>query len=90
MPIPKRVLQEASRPLAERVLEFLQRDPDSGYSLAEIVAEFEGTDEGLASMMLAFRTQLVEGYAAALDALVRDGKVLQVVHQGNTYYAVAG
>ena len=96
MPIPIQKLNEAIRPLDERIVEFLQRNSGQAYNLFELYATLEGFDaQGLRMKYFldpqngAIRAR-VGSYVQTLIALCRDGKVVEAQHQGETYYGLAG
>jgi hypothetical protein len=97
MPKPVAELLEATRPLEERILEFLSATPGQAYSLPEIYVEVERLDPELralfTSMWLAAalegRTTVPTGWATALSRLVASGAVGMRALRGTDYYWAA-
>jgi hypothetical protein len=94
MPIDMQQFKEASKPLGERVLEFLSKDPNQAYSIIEIAAAVEGYAPDQISVLLLLegtrgQSKTWDRYAEVLTSLVEQRKVAQAVHKGSTYYAAA-
>lgn len=91
MPIPIDKFQAASQPLPERIIDLLSGRSDAAFSLFEIVAAVEGVDESSAQILLMVSREDANGvarrYAAALDQLVKSGRVSAATVGGLTYYA---
>ena len=90
MPIPVKVLQEKSRPLTERISEFLAKNRGNAYNATEIYGGLEGLGESAALFLLLGRRygqDELDPYRMALDALVQDGTIEQYTHSNVAYYA---
>jgi hypothetical protein len=94
MPVPVRVIKEAAKPLAQRVLEFLEEHRQLAYSVDEIYSHLEGIDGDQLALVLRLleegqqNARLAE-YQAALDQLVRQSdrtRVQSVPYDGRAYY----
>jgi Fe2+ or Zn2+ uptake regulation protein len=93
MPIPVAVLDQAARPLRERVLDVLSKDPSQAYSAVEIYGRLQGLTETalavLAILTLAAKTSAgLSPVEETLRALEADGLVRSAVHNNVTYYAI--
>lgn len=51
MPVPIETLQQAERPLDDRIVEFLQRDPAQAFTLEEIAVGVSGLDSAWAAVL---------------------------------------
>jgi hypothetical protein len=90
MPISLDKLEEANRPLVERIAEFLARDPQNGYSEIEIFGNLEGFGNYAALYLLLDRqagTRKIEPYKKALEELLTKGVVTRHSYNGVDYYA---
>lgn len=97
MPKLVRELEELQRPLADRIFEFLQRDPAKAYTAVEIAASIEGGGDPstVALMRLAFivvnpsdREQAVRPYVEQLAEMVKAKMVRSFDDNGTIYFAV--
>jgi hypothetical protein len=85
------MLQEARRPVRERVLEFLERNPDTAYSPGEIFVGLEGWSEMAAALALAIVTKeapVLVPVADALRTLEAEGLIQSAQHFNVPYYAI--
>jgi hypothetical protein len=101
MPVPIARLQEAQRPVKERVLEILQADPTQGFSVLDVYSAVAGgsapgsdpaTSRAFASLYLAVsspeaRAASLRPIQEALESLVAEGQVSKYPYQNEQYYA---
>ena len=98
MPIPIAELQKAARPLAGRILGFLESRPDEAFSVLEIIEAIEGIAAAdVPALVLAERrahgqSPLLESYLSALSGLEHDAmsgcQVISADHGGTRYFGV--
>jgi len=93
MPIPVAKLQERTAPLAERILDFLRKNPTQAYSETELYGSIHGlSDSALALFIVILLAGKSDGRMAeireALKTLERDGLIQAAKHLNTTYYAI--
>lgn len=93
MPVPVATLQDAARPLTDRVYEFLAQRPDQGFSLPEIIQGTEHMGESAFALAWAFMTEAQRGallspYEAALRELQANDRVVVLPYRGVDHFAV--
>jgi hypothetical protein len=91
MPIPVAQLQEANRPLRERILDFLRKNPGQAYSVPEILAGLEGWSEmgsALAVLLLFKEPGPAVPIKDALTTLEAEGLVHSAKQLNVPYYAI--
>lgn len=93
MPISISEFDAKARPVEERIVEFLDKNPRQAYSLSEVVATLEGY-ESIGGFVLAITMQgdekkrrLLGPYAVAFKTLLEGGRIRRGVHQGQEYFA---
>lgn len=92
MPVEVKTLQEAQRPLADRVLEFLKAGKGKAFTVAEVYAGVEGFSDSAIAMaaLLAAATSPrdspFEQHRRALEELVARGDVASGEYRNQTYY----
>jgi hypothetical protein len=94
VPIDIDQFKAATRPLADRVLEFLNKTPSQAYSLIELIVALEGITESNLTWLLALermgghRSKTWDSYQEAVAVLLTEGKIVEAQVRGITYYAV--
>lgn len=92
MPINARLLKEKQKPIKERILEFLERQPGQAFTLNEIAADLEGhlmVSEYLFQLLMEQgegRTSTDPLYVEALAELSSEEAIESGAHRGDTYY----
>jgi hypothetical protein len=91
MPIPVAQLKEANRPLRERILEFLEKNPSQAYTAAEVLIGLEGWSEmaaALAILLLRKQGGALGEVREVLTTLEAEGLVQSAQHLDVPYYAI--
>ncbi len=94
MPIDIKLFEDATKPLVERIRDFLTANQHKAYTAFEIIAALEGfTDVPTATFLIALqkssgsKSQTWEKYVSALSELIARKEVREALVQGTTYYA---
>ncbi len=91
MPIDIDQFKAASQPLAERIDQFLSRNPKQAFTMIEIIAEVEAVDPATVPLLIVMskgdRNGISVRYAAALDDLVKSSLAAVAALGGINYYA---
>jgi hypothetical protein len=91
VPIPRKALEAAQRPLSERILTFLKAHPNEAFNIVEIYSAVEGYEASSAAIILLMMTEDRDGalrpFHDAVSRLVKDGAVVVGQHQQQPYYA---
>lgn len=95
MPIPRQKLEEALRPLRERVLGLLRDHPDEAYDLLELFGAIEGFERAKLEVMVYGMSESdvnrwTRPYVECLENLVAEQKVAKALYSGREYYAIIG
>jgi hypothetical protein len=98
MPIRVSELQEAKKPLKERVYEWLARRPNEAFKLEEVISGLTNSDAAMIGLVLALASTKTGGastekmydayrpYVQALDALRVEGRVESGELRGSSYF----
>jgi hypothetical protein len=94
MPIDIKQFEEATKPLAIRIRDFLANNSTQAYSIFEIMAALDGyPDASTATFLVAMervggkQSATWERYWGAVEELVKRNEVRGAPIQGATYYA---
>ncbi|MBI3097157.1 MAG: hypothetical protein HYY93_02765 [Planctomycetes bacterium] len=89
MPIPKSRLEEAQKPLPDRILLFLQGNPDKAFNALEVAVMMDGYDQTMLTILGSMRQPVpnLGPVAATLKLLAQHKKVVAATYQGQLYYA---
>ncbi len=86
MPIDRATFDHASRPLQDRISQFLADAPDQAFSLVEILVSSEGLTKNAALMAVLTTGGVASKYSTALAQLAKRGQVSEAEYRGVTYY----
>ena len=88
MPIPINALNEARKPLPERIVNALSSNPGLAFTPAEIYEKVTGRRVlEVALMEDGSRVRLIDAWLDAVNALVAAGRIVETKHDdGNLYY----
>ena len=94
MPIPVTKLEDASRPLEDRILAFLGAKPDTAFSLPEIIGGLEDLSASTAQLVLTLADHTRGGalgaqYMQTISSLVESRRVRAAMVGVVEYYACA-
>lgn len=94
MAISRDLLATAKRPLADRIMDFLNDRADQAFTLFEIYGGVEGYEATVVALTFAVmsptqRAQALVAYREALDGLTQNGRVEKAEVRGLEHYAVA-
>jgi hypothetical protein len=92
MPVSVSKLEEESRPLSERISEFLAKNPANAYLESEVFGELKGMGNYVALYLLMSGPAAaleIQPYKNALEQLVEKGLVRRYERAGTAYYASA-
>lgn len=94
MPVSVEKLREAQKPLAERIMEFLRKNPGQGYNDIELYSAVEGADDSTIKLLVALsapneRVRLLTPLRGALDDLILRQQVIAYKYQGRDFYSLA-
>ena len=95
MPVPIETLQQAERPLDDRIVEFLQREPAQAFQLEEIAVGVSGLAPGwapvLALILLSSQPISMNRPSPFIDAMTRlvaAGRVRSWDYKDAKYFSV--
>lgn len=92
MPIPIAQLEEAQRSISDRILSFLQKQPDQAFTATEIFAALNNLDAQVISLVIAFAnrpSETLQRWTTELQSLVNQGLVQSADIGGITYFGMA-